>query len=337
MANRFIEIASPTLSCALCDRGAAIASVRVRGGDGRFTEVALAPRSLLTDEADPSLAGRTIGPCCGRVQDGAAVIDGRDVRLTQNEGRNHLHGGMNGCAHRRWEVSEASSSCVEFRAKLPDGLDGYPGNRMLAARYTVASQTLRVAYTATTDATTWIDMTNHVYWDLGGRFDGSAMDQRLQIAADGVVFNDESHLPRAVAAAEGAFDFSAPCALSEKAARHGDHPQLRIARGFNNAFAIDPDRRRALGFAARLTCPKSGIALAMDTDRPAIVLYSSGFLDASTALRTPPGVASPGCAIALEAQGFPDPFHLPGVRAECLAPGQTWRHWIEWRFEASDV
>ena len=64
----------------------------------------------------------------------------------------------------------------------------------------------------------------------------------------------------------------------------------------------------------------------------AIVLYSGGFLGADTALLTPPGAASPGCAVALEAQGLPDPFHLPGASPDILRPGETWRHWIAWHF-----
>ena len=49
---------------------------------------------------------------------------------------------------------------------------------------------------------------------------------------------------------------------------------------------------------------------------------------------TAPGAASPGCAVALEAQQLPDPFHLPGARPEPLRPGDRFRREIVWRFEA---
>ena len=332
MSNRFYEIASPGLRCTLCDLGASIVDVRVRRSDGTFINVALSSRGFASGAEDPSLAGRTIGPCCGRVRDGAAVIDGRPVQLARNEGRSHLHGGPDGCAHRRWKVRTHTPNSVLFCTELPDGLDGYPGNRVLYAEYTVTVDALRVVYRATTDAPTWIDMTNHVYWDLGGHFDGGAMDQLLRIAATRVVFNDDHHLPVGIVDLDDAFDFTAPRAPSEKLSLHGGHPQLCIGRGFNNAFVMDPDARRSLGFAARLYSPESGVTLTMDTDQPAIVLYTGGFLDASTALQTAPGAASPGCAIALEAQGLPDPFYLPGVDANCLFPGQVYRRFIEWRF-----
>lgn len=334
MPDRFHEIAAPGLRCTLCADGASIVSVGVKNADGAFVDVALSPDSFYKGSVDPSLAGRTIGPCCGRVRGGEAAIDGHSLRLTRNEGVNHLHGGPGGCAWQRWTVAASGPDRVRFALTLPDGLDGYPGNRRLCAEYAVEGDALSVAYTATTDAPTWIDMTNHVYWDLGGRFDGSAMRQTLELAARRVVKNDGAHLPVGIKDADGAFDFTAPCALSDRRDAHPGDAQLQIALGYNNAFLLDPALVQSKGFAARLTAPDGGLRMTMTTDQPAIVLYSGGFLGDDTTLHTAPGVASPGCAIALEAQGLPDPFHLPGAGAVPLHPGETWRRTIRWRFEA---
>ena len=333
MSRHFFEIGSSDIKCALCDMGASIAGVRARNARGEFTEIALPVASLEAGECDPSLAGRTIGPCCGRVRMGEIFIDGKAIQLTQNEGRSHLHGGNDGCAARRWAAEAVSPTRVRFSLKLPDGLDGYPGNRQLFAEYSVEDDTLRVVYSADTDAATWLDLTNHVYWDLGGRFDGSAMAQTLEIAASKVVHNDAAHLPVAIMDVDDAMDFSIPCTLSGKLTTYLDHPQLKNALGFNNAYLIDPARARSMGCAARLASPYSGIRMTMTTDQPAIVLYSGGYLGPDTRLNPPFGSASPSCAIALEAQGLPDPFHLPGARPALLMPGETYRREIRWRFD----
>lgn len=335
MSKACLEIGSSDIRCSLCDFGASIAAVRVRDARGSFTEIALPVKSLGAGESDPSLAGRTVGPCCGRVREGEIRIGDKTCQLTQNEGRSHLHGGNDGCAIKRWKVEEASPTRVRFSLFLPDGLDGYPGNRRLYADYTVEDKALRVVYTAATDATTWLDLTNHVYWDLSGRFDGSAMEQTLEIAASRVVFNDASHLPVAIRAVDSAMDFSAPHTLSGKLAACPEHPQLKNARGFNNAYVLDPTLMQSMGWAARLSSRRSGITMTMSTDQPALVLYSGGFLGPDTRLNAPFGFASPGCAIALEAQGLPDPFHLPGARPALLSPGETYHHEIRWRFDQS--
>ena len=332
MSNHFYEIASPGLRCTLCDLGASIVDVRVRRSDGAFIDVALSSRGFLSGMEDPSLAGRTIGPCCGRIREGRISIDGVPFQLARNDGANHIHGGPNGAAFQFWTARQLSASRVRFELELPDGLDGWPGNRTLRAEYAVEGSCLRVIYSAVTDSATWVDMTNHVYWDLGGRFDGSALDQVLEISAKRVVFNGEGHLPVDILPAEGPFDFTRPATLAGNMALSPAHGQLVMGRGYNNAWLLDDELRRTRACAARLYAPSTGIRMTMDTDQPAIVLYSGGFLNEKN--RIVDGVASPGCAVALEAQQLPDPFHLPGVRPEPLRPGDRFRREIVWRFEA---
>ena len=331
MSNQLYDLESADIKCTLCDVGASVARLAVRDRGGKWTDVALSPKGFYTGELDTSSMGRTVAPCCGRVKDGEAVIDGRTYPLTQNEGRNHIHGGVNGCANRRWTVGEVTPSGVCFSIALEDGLDGYPGNRTLTAAYTLTGNALRVVYTAVTDRTTWVDMTNHTYWDLTGRFNGSAMEQLLEIAARRVVFNDAAHLPREIRDVDDAFDFTAPCSPGEKRQKYPDHPQLLNARGYNNAYILDPGR----DYAARLYAPSSGIRMTLRTEQPAIVFYSGGYLKPSTPLNVGPGHACPDCGLALEAQGVPDPFHLPGVEPTLLRPGEAYRREIEWGFDAA--
>ena len=331
MAGTIFNIASDSLRCSLSPLGASIASVQVKDRRGRFIDVALAPRCLFDGTPDPFTAGRTIAPCCGRVREGRISIDGVPFQLAQNDGVNHIHGGPNGAAFQFWAGRQLSSTRVRFELELPDGLDGYPGNRTLWAEYAVEGSSLSVIYSAATDRATWIDMTNHVYWNLGGRFDGSALDQVLEISAKRVVFNGEGHLPVEILPAEGPFDFTRPSTLSGNMERCPTHGQIVMGRGYNNAWLLDDDLRRAKQCAARLYAPSTGIRMTMDTDQPAIVLYSGGFLSAKNRLRD--GVASPGCGLALEAQQLPDPFHLPGARPEPLRPGDRFRRDIVWRFD----
>ena len=169
-------LASENLRVALSDLGAAIEAVKVKY-DGGWLDVAMSPIEGTTNFA---MAGRTVGPCCGRVRGGEIGIDGKTWFLSKNEGDNHIHGGPHGCALQVWEGEQLSPAHVRFTLELPDGLDGYPGNRRMTADYTLEGDALRVAYAAESDAPTWVDMTNHVYWDLSGRFDGAALDQTLE-------------------------------------------------------------------------------------------------------------------------------------------------------------
>lgn len=325
MSENLWQIENDEIQCTLSDLGAAIEAVRVRDGAGRMIPVALSREVFHPGQANRGMAGRTIGPCCGRVAGGEIEIDGRRLRLTANEGPNHIHGGPGGAGNRTWRGERLCPTRVRFSLTLPDGLDGYPGNRQIEAEYALAGRALRVRYTAVTDKPTWLGLTNHVYWDLSGRFDGAALDQRLQIAAEKVVFNGPGHLPQAVRPAEGPFDFRAPRSLRAGMGVDPTHVQLALGRGYNNAFLLDSALSEGMGCAARLACPESGLGMRLRTNQPALVLYSGGFLG---------GGATPGCAVAMEAQHVPDPFHLPGQQPAILRPGETYLCEIEWDFEA---
>lgn len=332
MNGSIYEIKTARFTCVLSSLGASIVALRTIDRDGRLVDVALSPRAFYTDGQEPSNAGRTVGPCCGRVQGGLIEIDGAPVQLSRNEGENHLHGGFHGVAAQLWRACQPAPDRVRFELDLPDGLDGFPGNRRIRAEYAVSEDALRVIYSATTDRTTWLGLTNHVYWDLSGRFDGAALRQTLEIAADRVVHNGMGHLPQTVLLLDGPFEFaSGPKALSGMMEDHAGHDQLLLGRGYNNAFLLNPALQQAKGFAARLASPLSGIRMTLQTDQPSIVLYSGGFLGPATTLKH--GHAAPGCAVALEAQAVPDPFHLAGQAPEILRPGERYRREILWRFE----
>ena len=326
------DICAPGIRCKLSGLGASIVSVEVPDRLGNFINIALSPRNFEDGSDEPALAGRTIGPCCGRVRDGLITIDGQQYRLEKNEGANHIHGGSTGCSQQIWQGEQLSPTHVRFQLTLPDGLSGYPGNRTVRADYTVTDNSLQVVYSAVTDRATWLCLTNHVYWDLSGQFDGSAMRQSLEIAADQAVCNDAQHLPRSIVPAkDNAFDFSIPDSPESKRSQYPEEEQLRIGQGFNNAFLLNQEMRNARGFCARLTSRHSDIRMTMQTNQPAIVLYTGGFLNEQTRLRN--AAATPGCAIALEAQDIPDPFHLPGAEKTILRPTAKWQRYIRWSFD----
>lgn len=327
--NFQIPLASGRLRGAFSPVGASLASLEYKMKGGAWRPVALSPLAHRTGESEPALAGRTVGPCCGRVRGAEMALGDRTCPLDANENGNHLHGGFRGVANRRWEVVSADDSGVCFALTLPDGEGGYPGNRRLEVCYKMEDDALTVRYSAVTDAPSWLCLTNHAYWDLTGRFDGSAMEQLLQIPAGRAVFNDGEHLPVAIRPVDGTpFDFRSPTSPAEQMRRFPDHPQLAIAKGFNNALLPDD----GAPFAARLSAPDGSIAMTMTTDYPALVFYSGGFLGGDTVLEG--GAAVPGAALALEAQTPPDPFHLPGVEPEPFLPGAPWRHFIRWAFES---
>lgn len=292
--------------------GAAVQAVFWPDAGGAIKNIALAA-------ATPGdYAGVTLGPLAGRLANARYTApDNSVVHLCANEGPNLLHGGAHGLAQRAWAVggagADACGAWMTFCCRLCDGDDGFPGKRYFTARYRLSKTALEVTYTAETNKSTLISMSNHTYWNLSGDFSHACDTQLLQLHAAEVLYNDTAHLPISLHSYSGtAFDFSAPVSLSAAMARcapaDADALQLANARGYNNGFLLTS----GAPFAAQLYDASSGRRLTLTTDQTWLVLYSGGYLPV------------PGCALALEAQS------RPGA-GELLLPGQLYRRFI--RFE----
>ena len=299
--------------------GAALFRVEIPDKTGRFSNIALPLPSPDACIRSGTHAGTTLGPVAGRVENGRLQIPDRTLQLAQNEGRNHLHGGPGGLSRQVWQTVHARPDQVAYRLDLPDRLDGYPGNRTFWVGYALTGPAqLTIRYRVETDAPTPVSLSNHTYWNLSGDFAHPCTGHRLQIAARQACWNDQEHLPRGVLDVAGTpLDFT----RSQEPAPHADHPQLHNALGYNHAYLLEGSP------AVRLEHPASGRVLTMETDLPALVFYSGGYL-AGEPLEG--GCAAESAAFALE------PQERPGLPALVL-PGQPWERWIRLTFSAEQM
>lgn len=335
------------ISVKIMTYGAAIIEFLAPDRHGIFKNIAMSLSPLSQYIRGASYAGATIGPNAGRIRDGHLLL-GRDTyTLSQNEGVNQLHGGFYNFSYSLWSIAELaaddSKASLTLELRAQDGLDGYPGERTASVTYALDnSNTLSVTFGAVTDKPTWMNLSNHTYWNPSGDFSHPATGQSLMINAQTVLYNDSENLPFAFHAVDNSpFDFrSLRCIRNQLAAFPGSE-QIQKARGYNNAYSLDTS-----GPAAVLYDEESGRRITIDTDYPSLVFYSGGFLDDSITLEG--GLpASASCALALEAQEFPDALHLadpmhtpealhiPEVPRPILCPGDTWQRYIRFAFDVT--
>ena len=315
--------------------GASLYSVVTADRQGRFANIALSPKVMPPLPEDGSYAGAVLAPFAGRVPGGLLPLGDGMLTLTQNEGKHHLHGGFQSLAKQMWQVQPSQTPApdgeIRFACPAPHGLDGYPGSRLFQAWYQwFQDSSLTIDLLATTDALTYVNLSHHAYWNLSGDFSKTALGMELCIQADTVITCDGEHLPALAVPVGGTpFDFRAPTPIAAMQEVFPSHPQLAIAQGYNHAFLLNGKQP-----AATLRDLTTGRMLTLETDFPALMLYSGGFLNGGTLLQgnIP---ASPGCAIALEPQEIP-PFigNVFQEESRCLlAPGQAYRRRIRYRFD----
>ena len=170
--KRYRSSTSNGMMVELSTFGAAIQNIALHHESG-WRSIVLSYKDEEALCASGSYAGRTLAPNAGRIRGGALDICGRKHSLAPNDGQNQLHGGKHNLSFMDWDVEELEEAHdyvkISFTATQPDGLDGFPGNRRYHVRYLIEDTNwIRIEYRVETDQPTYVNLSNHTYWNLAG-------------------------------------------------------------------------------------------------------------------------------------------------------------------------
>jgi aldose 1-epimerase len=317
--------------------GGTITSVRVPDRSGNFTNVVLGFDNLLDYETKSPYFGCITGRHGNRIANARFTLDGQEYQLAANDGKNSLHGGVEGFDNKVWEVEPIESDSevgVSLHYLSPDGEEGYPGNLDTTVVYTLTNNNeLRIKYAATTDAPTVVNLTNHSYFNLGGEGTGHIYDHILWIDADRYTPVDETLIPTGeLAPVEGTpFDFRIvkPVAPGQRS----NHQQIVIAQGYDHNFVLNREdlTDHSMMLAARISDPNSGRVLEVRTTEPGLQFYAGNFLN-GTLVGSGGHLYRQSDAFALETQHFPDSPNQPDFPPTILRPGENYETTTIFRF-----
>ena len=275
--------------------------------------------------------GAIIGRYANRIAGGTFQLNGKTYHVPKNDGDNALHGGLHGFNKKVWTSTETENG-VELKYVSKDGEEGFPGNLTTTVRYTLKGNELRIDYTATTDADTVLNLTNHSYFNLKGQGNGDILGHAMKINAHRYTPVDKNLIPTGELApvAGTPFDFLEPTAIGARI--DADNEQLKLARGYDQNWVLEGDGKKVI-VAAEAYEPTTGRVLEVLTDQPGIQFYTGNFLDGSVT-GTDGKVYKKRYAFCLETQHYPDSPNHPKFPTTELKPGQTFRSTTVYRFSA---
>ena len=333
--DEFILTNAQGLTVSIISRGATIRQILAKDRNGKVADIVNGFDDVAGYEgAGNQYFGCTTGRVCNRIAKGKFTLDGKEYTLAVNNEPNHLHGGVERSLDKvvwKGKLLEPKKGVgAAFSYTSPDGEEGYPGKLKINVRYILTDDNkLSIRYSATTDAATPVNLTNHAYFNLAGAGSPTVLDHELQLEADQYTPTDDTLIPTGKIA-----DVTGTVLDFRKSTRIGDRIEEltdTAALGYDHNYVLrNQTGKNAL--AATLKDPSSGRVLKIYTQEPGIQFYSGNFLN---------GQKGKGgkeyahrAALCLEDQHYPDSVNQPSFPSTILKPNMKYTKTTVYEFSA---
>lgn len=234
--------------------------------------------------------GSCIGRYAGRLTS-PLTINEKTYTLKNTKDHIQLHGGKKGFNKKVWKLITNDSESITFSYLSRDGEEGYPGNLEIIAEYRLDKNRLNIKYTATTDATTVVNLTNHSHFKLSK--DALVAENYLQVSADSILETSKNLMPtgRFLPVKNSPYDF-------RKMKKIG-------AVKFDTTFYLDPAETCLTYFVE-----DTGICMNIGTDQHGMVIFKPSKLN----------------TICFETQNFSNAPNFKHFPSAVLHPGEVYEH-----------
>ncbi len=302
--------------------------------NGKYEDVVMGYDSLKNYiEATPYF-GAIIGRYGNRIANGKFTLDEVEYTLAQNNGKNHLHGGIKGFDKVVWYATpikndDAVKLKLDYLSK--DGEEGYPGNLKVSVIYTLTDDNaLKIDYHATTDKKTVLNLTNHSYFNLSADFNNKILEHELWLNCNKYIPIDSTAIPfGTIESVTGTpFDFTKPKKIGKDIS--DDNQQLKNGIGYDHCMVFT-NSDGTVKLQATVYDEQSGRLMEVYTDQPAVQLYVGNYLDGTNIgkgnipykYRT---------ALCLETEHYPDSPNQPQFPSTVLEPEDEYSSTTIYRF-----
>ena len=296
-----VTIKNEFLSLTVLDYGAVIQKILSKDREGNILNLVVGFENPVDYLEDQIAMGACVGRFAGRISNGGFNLKGRTYNLYAEDGV-HLHGGKAGFSKKYWTfdtIEHNNEPFVKLSYQSPHMEEGYPGHIKASVTYKLVGNSLHVIHMATTDRTTVINLTNHSYFRLDNTNSIDHYEMRLECPK--ILETRDNLLPtgKLISVTDTDYDFL----IKKKIAK------IRL----DTPFVVSEVGKKV----AELYSPVSGILMGVESNQPAVVVY------------TPPGFA----AICFETQNFPDAPNIKSFPSAILNPGETYNNQAVFTFD----
>jgi aldose 1-epimerase len=319
-----ITLVNNGITVKITNFGCSITAINVPDRNGKIDNVVASLKDIGSYNDNPHYLGCVLGRYAGRIAKGRYEYDKEVIQLSQNEQQSHLHGGFAGLNMKVWKVKSYIQTDQEAGVIMQylseDGEEGYPGNLWVDIKYVLnANNQLSITYSATTDKTTPINLSNHSYFNLSGFEEANILGHLLHIGSNYYTEKNEDNIPtgKIVNVAGTPLDFTSAKEIG------CDIGKLAYDGGYDHNFVLNEQWSDKMLKAATLEDPYSGRVLNVYTNQPGLQVYTANLWNGDISGSHKLNYERYG-AVALETQNFPDAPNHPNFPDALLKPNERY-------------
>lgn len=318
--NEYIKVRCTNLGCHLL-------SIYCYDREHNFEDILLGYEDVEIGCRDGNYMGAIVGRVANRIRSGRFVLHNKQYQLAQNNGNNHLHGGIEGYHTKLFDYKIKENGIV-FQYQSLDMEEGYPGNLKIQISYYLKDMELEMVCEAEADQDTLCNLANHAYFNLSAGKE-KIYDHDMKICASKVgCIDQECCVTGEQLKVEGTpFDFREFHKIGEKIFEEDE--QLRNGKGYDHPYFLEKtegEPQIAIWHRA------SGRKMSIYTTLPSVQVYTANVLAGGCSGKN--GVHYENRdGIALETQAPPDSINLEEKPRVLLRKGEKYREITRYRFE----
>ena len=306
--------------------GASLKSWNFELGNNNKVDIVLGYGDEINYESNPLYLGCIAGRYANRIANGQFMLNGKLIKLTQNDNDNHLHGGYKGFSSKLWDVVEHKTNTLILSLESRDKDENYPGTLKTTVSYTINDlNELKVGFNAYSDMDTIINLTQHSYFNLNGNTGGDILNHKIKINSNQITEIDHQLIPtgKLLDVKDTPLDLRKFTRIGKMI--NQNFQQMNFAKGYDHNFILNNNKANNIKKVAELIGDKTKIKMCVKTDLPGLQFYSGNFLDGSYEGKNGFKLIR-NSGLCLEPQYFPDSPNNSHFPPTILKKGDVYAH-----------
>ena len=274
--------------------------------------------------------GSTCGRFAGRISKSEFIIGNKKYKLSNNEGKNLLHGGKKGFDRLIWKKIEHLKQKIVYKIKSPHLDQGFPGNLLVKCIFELKKNNFFIKYEYVSDKLTHVNLTNHSYWNLNLNKKKNIFNHDLKINSNQYLDVNNYLIPtgKMKSVNNSVNDFRKYSNIGKKIKLNSNKKIKKISKTINQSgFDLTyVKNKKPRNFLASLKNTESKIKIDLFTDLPGVQLYTSQSLKYKKKL-------FPYQGVCLETQFFPESPNINKFPSTLTKPQKLYKYFTKFKIQ----